>query len=52
MKDTLNIAKSVAEFGLLIKGNSETVKNEGKSKKVDFFQCYQERQLLVSQEIP
>ena len=32
----MKIKKSLEESGLLIKGVSETIKNEAKKKKVDF----------------
>ena len=31
---------SLKESGLLIKGVSETIKNEAKEQKVDFLPCY------------
>ena len=36
----MKIVKSHEESGALIKGISETIKNEAKEKKVDFTQCY------------
>ena len=36
----MKIVKSLEESGALIKGISETIKNEAKEKKVDFTQCY------------
>ena len=39
MEDIMKILKSLEESGLLIKGMSETIKNEAKELK-DFFQCY------------
>ena len=36
----MSIFKSLEESGLLIKRISETIKNEAKNKKVDFFQLY------------
>ena len=38
--DAMKIVKSLEESGLLIKGISETIKNEGKEQKVDFSICY------------
>ena len=40
MKDTMKILKSFEESELLIKGMIETIKNEAKEIKADFFQCY------------
>ena len=40
MKDTMKILKSFEESGLLIKGIIETIKNEAKEIKADFFQYY------------
>ena len=40
MEDIMKTVKSLEESGLLIKAISETIKNEQKSKKEDFFQCY------------
>ena len=40
MKDTMKILKSFEESELLIKGMIETIKNEAKEIKTDFFQCY------------
>ena len=40
MGDKMKIIKSLEESGLLIKGISETIKNETK-KKMNFFQYYQ-----------
>ena len=42
MEDIMKIVKSLEESGLLIKGVSETIKNEAKkrNKKVDFSQFY------------
>ena len=37
MEDTMKIVKSLAESGLLIKGVSENIENEAKSKKYGFF---------------
>ena len=42
MEDIINIVKSLEESGLLIKGISETIKNEAKNKKADFFQFCKE----------
>ena len=36
----MKIVKLLEESGLLIKGTSETFKNEAKEKIADFFQCY------------
>ena len=36
----MKIVKSFEELGLLIKRFRETIKNEAKNKKADFFQCY------------
>ena len=40
MEDIMKIVKSLEESGALIKGISETIKNEAKEKKMDFTQCY------------
>ena len=40
MEDIMKIAKSLEESRLLIKGISETIKNETKGQKGDFIQCY------------
>ena len=41
MNDVMKTVKSYEEFGLLIKGVSETSKNEvKKNKKSDFSVCY------------
>ena len=40
MNDLMEIVKSLDESCLLIKGVSETIKNEAKEKKEDFFECY------------
>ena len=40
MEDIIKIVISLEESGLLIKGISETIKNEATEKKADFFQCY------------
>ena len=40
MIDIMKIIKSLEESGLLIKGVSETIKNEAKNKKKDFSGCY------------
>ena len=40
MEDTIKITKSLEESSLLIKGVTETIKNEKKHKKVDLSQCY------------
>ena len=39
MEDIMKIVKSLEESGLLIPGVSETIKNEARKKKEDFFQC-------------
>ena len=36
MKDLIEIIKSLADSGLLLKGVSEAVQNKGKEKKEDF----------------
>ena len=36
----INIVKLLEEKGLLIKGISETIKNEAKEQEDRFFQCY------------
>ena len=36
----MKTVKSVADFGLLLKGVSETIQNEAKEKKEDFLVCY------------
>ena len=36
----MKIVRALEEFRLLIKGISETIKNEAKEKKENFFQCY------------
>ena len=40
MNDIIKINKSLEECGLLIKGVSETIKNEGKEQRGDFLVCY------------
>ena len=40
MEDIMNIVKSLKDWGLIIKGISETIKNKAKNKEVDFSQCY------------
>ena len=40
MNDIMKMIKSLEEYRLLIKGVSETIKNEAKNKKVDFSECY------------
>ena len=40
VNDILKIIKSLEESGSLIKGVSETIKNEAKNKKEDFLECY------------
>ena len=40
VEDIMKIAKLPEKSELLIKGISETIKNEAKEKKADFSQCY------------
>ena len=40
INDIVKIVQSLEESGILIKGVSETIKNETKNKKVDFSVCY------------
>ena len=40
MNDIMKIINSLEESGLLIKGVSQTIKNETKEKKADFSVCY------------
>ena len=40
MKDILKIVKSLEDSGILLKGVSETIKDEAKEKKEDFLVCY------------
>ena len=40
MEDIIKIVKPLEESGLLLKGVTETVKNEVKNKKQDFLVCY------------
>ena len=40
MNDIKKMVKSPEESGLLIRGVSETIKNEVKNKKEDFLECY------------
>ena len=40
MNDIMKIIKSLEQSGLLVKGVSETIKSEAKSKKEDFSECY------------
>ena len=40
MEDTMKVVKFFEESGLLIKSARETIENEAKWKKVDFFACY------------
>ena len=40
MNDTMKIVKSLEESSLLIKGVSETIKNDAKNNKVNFSVCY------------
>ena len=39
MNDIMKMIKSLEEYRLLIKGVSETIKNERKNNKVDFSEC-------------
>ena len=44
MTDNVKIVNSLENFGLLIKGVSENIKNEAKEiKRQDFSVCYQKR---------
>ena len=40
IKDILKKVKNLKESGLLVKGVTETIKNEVKNKKVEFLTCY------------
>ena len=40
MNDIMKMIKSLEESGLLIKGVSETIKNEAKNKNEEFSVCY------------
>ena len=40
IKDILEKVKNLKESGLLVKGVTETIKNEVKNKKVEFLTCY------------
>ena len=40
MEDILKIIRSLEDSGLLLKGVSEKIKNEAKSKEEDFLVCY------------
>ena len=40
MEDIIKIIKSLEDSGLLLKGVTETVKNEVKEKKKEFLVCY------------
>ena len=40
IRDIIKIVKSIEESGLLIKGISETIKNEAKGQNEDFLECY------------
>ena len=40
MNDIMKIGKSLENSGLLIRGVSETIKNEAKDKKANFLACY------------
>ena len=40
IEDLIKIVKSLEDSGLLLKGVTESVQNEKKSKKVDFLVCY------------
>ena len=39
MNDIMKITKPLEKSGLLIKGLSQTIKNEAKEQKVDFSEC-------------
>ena len=39
MVDIIKIVESLVDSGLLLKGVTETVQNEVKNKKEDFFVC-------------
>ena len=47
MNNIIKIIKPLEESGLLIKGVSETIKNEAKNEKEDFLEDYQALQVLV-----
>ena len=40
MNDIVKVVESLEKSGLLIKGVSETIKNEAKEQKADFSVCY------------
>ena len=40
MEDIMKIVKWLEESGLLVKGISETIKNQTKEQNKDFCQCY------------
>ena len=40
MNGIMKTVKSLEESGILIKGVSETIKNEAKEQKEDFSECY------------
>ena len=40
IEDIIKIVKSLEDFGLVLKGVSETFQNEIKNKKEDFVVCY------------
>ena len=40
MEDIIKVVKSLEESGLLLKGVSETIRNEAKEKKDYFLVCY------------
>ena len=40
IKDILEKVKNLKESGVLVKGVTETIKNEVKNKKVEFLTCY------------
>ena len=42
MEDIMKMVISLEESGLLVNGINETIKNEKKEQKEDFFQCYLE----------
>ena len=51
MNHIMKIVRSLEEPGLLIKGVSDTIKNEAKNKKVHFLVWYQVHEVLVYQEL-
>ena len=42
IEDIMKIVKSIEDSGLLIKGVTETIKNEVKEQKMDILVCYKE----------